>query len=181
VTKVNGDKTRISAQVLAEAGVMVALAALLSYITFFQAPYGGRVTAGGMVPILILALRRGPVAGILGGMALGLIYPFIEPPFIAHWAQAALDYPVAFGLLGLAGFVRRSPLAGATLGIAGRFVSHVLSGVVFFAEYAPEGVHPLTYSMLYNGGYLLPELLISGLVIYLLLRTRRTLLLGENT
>jgi thiamine transporter len=59
---------------------------------------------------------------------------------------------------------------GTVAAMLGRFASHVLSGVVVFASYAPEGQDPLLYSVFYNGSYLLPELVISFALVFLLLR-----------
>lgn len=36
----------------------------------------------------------------------------------------------------------------------------VISGVVFFGEYAPEGQSALAYSLTYNIGYLGPDMLV---------------------
>jgi thiamine transporter len=57
-------------------------------------------------------------------------------------------------MLGLAGFFPKRPFIGVNLGIIGRFLAHFVSGIVFFAEFAPQGMHPAVYSALYNGGYL---------------------------
>ena len=54
--------------------------------------------------------------------------------------------------------------------LVARFLSHFLSGVVFFGMYAPEGMSPVVYSAVYNGSYMLPELVISGILIYLLIQ-----------
>ncbi len=78
-----------------------------------------------------------------------------------------LDYPLAFGMLGLAGFFQNRPFLGVNIGIVGRFLAHFISGIVFFASYA-EGMHPWVYSAIYNGSYLLPELVISIYIVYLL-------------
>ena len=59
-------------------------------------------------------------------------------------------------IIALAAVARKLPdswgwLAGIALGGVGRFVCHVLSGVVFFAEYAEgTGMSPLVYSVSYN-------------------------------
>lgn len=156
-------------RILVEAAVMVALAFVLSLIKIPIGPQGGSVTAGSMVPILYLGLRYGWRTGILAGVALGLIN-YISEPFAVHWAQVLLDYPVAFGLLGLAGLTK-NPLLGATLGIGGRFLSHFIAGVVFFADYAPEGVSPWVYSAGYNASYLAPELVVSVVILYFLYPT----------
>jgi len=120
-----------------------------------------------MVPILWLALRRGPKVGIFAATLYGVVQ-LATGPYIVHPAQLLLDYPIAFGLLGVAGFFQKHPYIGVTLGIIGRFVAHFLSGIIFWAIYAPEGMNPAVYSAAYNGGYLLVELVISIYVIYLL-------------
>jgi len=83
-----------------------------------------------------------------------------------------LDYPLAFGCLGLAGFFRKYPIVGVIVAVTGRFVMHLISGAVFFANFAPEGLNPWIYSALYNGSYMLPELVISLFVIFLLQRSK---------
>jgi len=162
---------KFQTKILAELIAAVALAGALHLITLFQLPQGGRVTAAAMVPILVVALRRGPRVGVLAGVAYGLVV-LVEEPFIFHPIQVLLDYSVAFGALGLAGFFRRISLVGVAVGIAGRFVAHFISGIVFFATYAPEGMNPALYSAIYNGSYLVPEFLVSSIVLFILQRRR---------
>jgi thiamine transporter len=161
-TKV-GSPTKIIAEVVS----FVALATALSYIKVYSLPEGGSVTAGSMVPILWLALRRGPRVGLFAAIVYGLVQLAIEP-FIVHPAQLLLDYPLAFGALGLAGLFQNHPFIGVNVGIWSRFIAHFISGIIFFANYAPEGMHPAVYSAIYNGSYILPELGISIYIIYLL-------------
>jgi thiamine transporter len=158
---------RFSTKVIAETVMFVALAIVLSYLKIFSLPQGGSVTAASMVPILWLALRRGPKVGLFAATVYGLVQFALEP-YIFNPVQVLLDYPVAFGLLGVAGFFPKRPFIGVSLGIFGRFFAHFLSGIIFFASYAPEGMNPAVYSAVYNGGYLLVELVISIYVIYLL-------------
>ena len=51
-----------------------------------------------------------------------------------------------------------------------RFVCHYLSGVVFFASYAPQNWNPYLYSAAYNGAYLVPSLIIAAVLVVVLLR-----------
>jgi thiamine transporter len=150
---------------------MVALAGVLHFISgfipFLAMPQGGRVTLAAMVPVLFVAIRRGPRVGILAGIAFGLVVLVLEP-FIYHPVQVLLDYPLAFGALGLAGFFRKLPVLGVAVGISGRFICHFVSGLVFFASYAPAGMDPAVYSAIYNAWYLIPELIISAAVISVL-------------
>lgn len=156
-------------KVIAEIAMFVALATVLSNIKIFQLPQGGSITAASMVPILWLALRRGPQVGLFGAIVYGFVQVAFDP-YIVHPAQMLLDYPIAFGVLGVAGFFQKRSYIGVTLGILGRFVSHFLSGIIFFAEFA-EG-DPVIYSAIYNGGYLLPELVISIYIIYMIKRSK---------
>lgn len=162
---------------IAEAGIAIGLAFVLSMIKVYHLPAGGSITAGSMIPILLLALRRGYKLGLIAAVLYGIIQ-VIEGAYIVHPAQALLDYPLAFGALGLAGFFASRAkenygsvyaLLGATVGIAGRFLCHFLSGVIFFSTYAPEGMNPYVYSAVYNGSYILGELVISLVLIYLLI------------
>jgi len=162
----NTSKHRFSTRMIAESVIFVALATVLSYIKIFSLPQGGSVTVASMVPILWLALRRGPKVGLFAATVYGVVQ-FALGPYIYHPAQVLLDYPIAFGLLGLAGFFQKRPFIGVTVGIFGRFVAHFLSGIIFFAIYAGE-MNPVLYSAVYNGGYMLVELVISIYVVYLL-------------
>jgi thiamine transporter len=154
---------------LVEIGIAVALVAVLSNVRVYKLPQGGSITAGSLVPIFYIALRWGGRAGVLAGVLAGMVNYIFEPVFV-HPVQALLDYPVAFGALGLAGFLPRSPVLGIILGGAGRFFAHFLSGFVFFASYAPEGTSPVLYSAIYNGSYMLPEIAVSIVLTLLVVR-----------
>lgn len=159
--------------VMVEIAIIVALAFLLGQIRLFRMPQGGSVSLQ-MVPILFLALRRGWLPGFVAGFLLGTLKLLVDP-YIIHPVQLLFDYPLPYALLGLAGLFKSIPFVGVLVGTVGRFVIHFLSGVVFFGAYTPEGTNPLWYSALYNGSYLIPEMIIA-LVVVGLLSTRRDLL-----
>jgi thiamine transporter len=162
-------KNEINTQVLAEVAISVALAYVLNLVIIYHLPQGGSVTLGSMVPILLLALRRGPTVGIFSGVVFG----FLQMLFGGYWftlIQVLLDYPIAFACLGIAGFFRKQPLIGVTISLLGRLFMHVISGVVFFAEFAPPNQSPVIYSLIYNASYMVPELIISGVLIFLLIK-----------
>ena len=176
-TKPKQDSTRITpakivpTRILAEGAVLVALSGALHLVTFYQAPLGGRVTAGAMIPVLLFALRRGYVLGTVAGAVYGLIVLF-EEPFLFHPVQVLLDYFIAFGILGVAGFFRKIPLVGILVALAGRFASHFASGVIFAEIFIPVGADPFVYSAIYNGQYLIPELVISAIIVQALVRLK---------
>jgi len=156
-------------RLLAELAVAVALSAVLGLVKVYRLPQGGSITAGSMVPVLFVAIRWGAGPGVLAGVVTGLVNYLLEPVFV-HPLQFLLDYPVAFGALGIAGLFRSTPWLGVMAGGGGRFVAHFLSGVVFFAQYAPKSMSPVVYSAVYNASYMLPEVVISVFLTVLLLR-----------
>ena len=160
---------KIQTKIIAEIVVVVSLSYALNLIVLFRMPQGGSVTVVSMVPILWLALRRGTKIGVLAGVIFGLV-DMMPQPFVVHPVQFLLDYPLAFGSLGLAGLFQKHPIAGVVTGIFGRFVCHFISGMVFFAMYAPSGMNPAVYSAIYNGSYLVVELVFSIVIMYVLVR-----------
>ena len=163
---------------LTTAGVMLALAIVLSQIKVFDAPYGGSVTAASMLPVLIIAILYDVKWGLLGGLifaALQMLFGGIPAPPVtnafSYILVVLLDYVLAFGVLGLAGVFYRHIFKGKTWGIGGvaalciflRFLCHFLSGILIWDVYAWEGYGAAMYSFLYNGSYMLFELIITTL------------------
>ena len=163
-------------KILAEIIIFVAMGGALALIShsFFSLPQSGSINLG-MVPIFWLALRRGPKIGIFAGAVLGVVDLAIEP-FVVHPIQFLLDYPLPFACLGLAGFFRKfstiGPVIGVAVGGAARFLCHFISGVVYFANYAPAGVSPIVYSIVYNGTYMVPSIIICAAAIVLLQKSK---------
>lgn len=140
----------------------MAMAFVLSYIKLFSMPAGGSVTLCSMLPLLIYAHMFGWKKGLLCSLAYGLLQ-FIQKPEIYHWAQILLDYPLAFLCLGLAGCTKNLQL-GSVLAVFGRFVCHTISGAVFFGDFTT--LSGWWASALYNGGYLLVELILCLVLSY---------------
>ncbi|MBO4401479.1 MAG: energy-coupled thiamine transporter ThiT [Selenomonadaceae bacterium] len=159
---------------------MVALAFLLSQIQLYHFPQGGLVTLGSMVPLLLVSFRYGAKAGALAGFLYGLLQ-IIQDPFILHPVQVLFDYPLPFMAMGLAGFFPRRMILAAALSFAGRFACHFISGVVFFASYAPEGVSPVIYSLTANATYIVPEMLICCVILKVLPVERLLAAMDKNS
>ncbi|BES65358.1 energy-coupled thiamine transporter ThiT [Gottschalkiaceae bacterium SANA] len=173
-----------STQMITEAGILIALATVLSLIKI-SLPInlqGGSITAGSMIPILIFSLRWGLKPGIFMGAVYGIIQMILEP-YAMTPIQIFLDYALAFGALGLAGIAKTSFDAmrnggkakislylAILLGMLGRFAAHFIAGGTVWAIYAPEGQNPWLYSFIYNGSYMLPEILVTFLLLSVLLR-----------
>ncbi|MDT8717283.1 energy-coupled thiamine transporter ThiT [Clostridium sp. 19966] len=159
-------KVKLTTRMITHIGIALALSVVLSFIKFVHLPFGGSTTLGSMVPIILLALVYGPEVGFLSGFVYGLLNLIIDP-YIVHPAQLLLDYPFAYMSLGLAGYFRNQKFIAPIAAISGRFIFHFLSGVIFFASDAgTQNVY--LYSLTYNGSYLLPELIITLVVIAVL-------------
>ncbi|CAN5166360.1 hypothetical protein BH20ACT11_BH20ACT11_14910 [soil metagenome] len=157
-------------RVLTEAALAIALAFVLGFVKVLDLPFGGSISLE-MVPLILFALRQGAMPGVLAGTVYGFLNLMVDP-FIVHPVQVLLDYPVAFGVLGLAGLFRPTTVGtilGTLAATAARFVAHFVSGVVFFATFAPEGWNPAVYSAAYNAIYLVPSLIIAVVGVRLLL------------
>lgn len=170
----------MNVRLCAELAVAIALAAVLDLISkslpLPRLPYGGSISLRAL-PILIIALRHGAKAGVTAGGAYGVVDFLIHPVFV-HPFQLLLDYPIALGVLGCAGWVwgERRVLSryrlglGILLGCGLRLTAHFISGVVFFAQFAPAGQPLWLYSLLYNGSYMIPETIVLILLLQLILR-----------
>lgn len=151
-------KGTYTTKVLAYGALSIALGFILSFIKF-SFPFGGSITLVSMLPIFIFAYIAGPRAGIAAGLAYGLLQ-LVQEPYILNFAQLVLEYPVAFALLGIAGFFKKNIFVGVIVGGLARYLCHFLAGFIFFAEYAPESQGPYLYSLAYNGSYMIPEIIL---------------------
>ena len=187
-------------KILVEGAVMVALATVLSFIRVFKLPWGGSITLLSMLPIALFSIKRGVECGLIVSFLFSLIQFFqgvmdglfgwgLSPLMLI--ACILLDYIFAFTVLGLAGIFRKKGLVGWILGISLaiglRFFVHFLSGVVIWQSFGDlwEGFsteNSVVYSLLYNGCYMLPELIFTLIAAVALLKVPQTkkLLLGEE-
>ena len=163
----NKKKQTFNARVLAFCAVALALATVTSMIKVWEMPMGGSITLLSMLFITLIGYWYGPVAGLITGVAYGLLQ-LILGPYIISLPQLLVDYPFAFGALGISGFFanqKNGLVTGYIAGIIGRFVFAVLSGVIFFGMYAPENMGPFVYSVAYNGSYIFAEGIITVIIL----------------
>lgn len=146
-------KIEINTRMIANIGVMLALATVLKVFRLYHLPQGGSVTLGSMIPILLLALFYGPEVGFLAGFLYGIITLLLDP-YVLHPVQVLFDYPLPFIALGLVGYFSSRPLLGTGVAVLARFICHFISGVVFFSSYAPAGMSPYWYSFMVNGTFM---------------------------
>ena len=186
-------------QALVEGAVMVALATVLSFIQVYKLPWGGSITLLSMLPIAVYSIKRGIGYGFAAsfvyslvqfvqGIADGLFGWGLTPVMLA--ACILIDYILAFTVLGIAGIFRKGGIAGwiggTVLAVFGRFVFHFLSGVVIWHSFGELWTgfstdSEVLYSLLYNGSYMLPEMIFTtiGAVALFTVPVTKKLLLPE--
>lgn len=162
-------KSAITTKQLVYSAVAIALATVTSLIKFTELPMGGSITLFSMLFICLIGYWYGPSIGFMTAIAYGLIQFVLDPIFYTI-PQMILDYPLAFGALGLAGLLHNKKFGlqiGYVLGVLGRFFFATLSGVVFFGSYAPEGTPAIVYSLGYQASYLIPEMVLTLIIIFI--------------
>ena len=161
-----------------EGAICIALSYTLSFFRFKLWGQGGSIDAV-MVPLLIFAHRRGAGWGTAAGLIFGTLKCFFAGGFAWGWQSILLDYSLAYGAVGLGGLMRRLPHGlplGAVLASILRFGVHFFSGVTIYAILGPEELFSVTYtspalySLVYNGSYMLANLLLAVALCLLLER-----------
>lgn len=168
---------------MTEIAIFAAIGLVLDQLSFKIVPQGGSISLV-MLPIVIIAIRWGLGAGLISGFLVGVLQMMFGA-YILHWAQALLDYVVAFTAIGLAGVMRPTIIhamknekitlqfiyivAAIMIGGIIRFIAHLLAGVIFFKEYAGDQ-NPWIYSTIYNCTYIIPSIILTAIVAVLLLK-----------
>ena len=180
----NNSKTRI----MAECAILVALSTVLSFLKIWNMPWGGSITLFSMLPVCYISVRH----GVKWGLGSAFLYSVIQLFFgitldgLLGWGLTGgilvacifLDYLIAFTSLGFSGVFAKKGFAGIVAGtamsVAIRFACHLLSGVYVFASAGKlwegfETSNTWLYSFVYNGCYMLPELvmtIIGAAIVY---------------
>lgn len=184
---------------LVESAVMIAIGTVLSMFPF-TAPwaYGGGITICSMLPLVIIAHRYGTKWGLFTAFVysvLQLILGVSNVQFAAGYGFVLavgvllLDYILAFTVIGLSacfnGVIKNhlvSIVVGIVFTFALRFVCHFLSGWIIWGVITPNemGLVAPLYSLIYNGGYMLPETIITALVAVLTYKPLKRYWLAED-
>ena len=161
------EQKRKNTKELVYCAMIIALGTVASFLKVYEFPFGGTVTLLSMLFVCLAGYFYGPATGVLTASAYGILQ-FIVQPYIVFPLQVLVDYLFAFGSLGLSGLFYKSKnglLKGYLIGVLGRYVFAVISGWIFFSEYAWEGWAALPYSLVYNGIYIGAEALLTVIII----------------
>ncbi len=182
---------------MVESAILIAIGTVLSIFSF-QGPWalGGSVTVCSMLPLAIIAWRHGTRWGLASSFVFAVIQMLLGFSNVGYGRNAAemllialLDYIVAFTVIGFSAMFRgrvKDDRLAAVLGIVVtfvlRFLCHFVSGWFIWEALWPNGYNyaaPL-WSLLYNGSYMLPEIIITGAVTWLSFAPLKRYWLGED-
>ena len=177
--------------ILCESAIMLSLAFALSYAKVWEMPLGGSITLASMLPIMLISVKYGTRVGVSTAFVYSLLQAFQAYlsgnvfPYCETEATLTLcilfDYIVPFTLIGAAGVFKNSRAIkkqeiGVYVGMVSvvilRFLSHFLTGIVIWGQWAPEGMGKYLYSFLYNGSFLSLDFAICLLAAVLILRVK---------
>ena len=168
---------------IAYAGICLAASFALSFIKISPVQYGGSITLASFVPLLIYAYKFGPVKGTIAGIIFGL-FNFISDPFILTPYTFILDYLLAFASIGLMGFASKFGKLPVTAKVCigtvtvyfARFIFHLISGFLYFAEDAVWADIPASnmfvYSFIYQCVYLPADCAVSAAALAALAKAK---------
>ena len=199
---------------LTESAMLLSVAIVLEFISKMfipEMPFGGQVTFVSMLPVVLISYRHGVKWGLVTGVAYALIEMAIgaktvaaafQPGYVGDGTMlltalimCALDYLVAFTVLGLGGCFRntckqpgKALCLGSIVALGARYLSHIGSGYILFSGWAEwfftqdgfpawgaalvESLSPnvlgFVYSLVYNGMYMVPEMILTAIAAMLI-------------
>jgi thiamine transporter len=155
-------KQREQIQIITETGILIGIAIVLDIIFGILSegifPWGGSISPS-MLPIFIIAYRRGVKTGLLSGFIFAVLQmivagqfssgaiaaipesTFLGPKWVNLIMVYILDYLIPFTLLGLAGLFKNALtnikpfIWGMVFTSFLRYLSHGLSGVMIWSSY----------------------------------------------
>ena len=179
-------------KILVEAAIMIALATVLCYIRIIKLPWGGSVTLLSMLPIIIFSIRHGVKQGMFAsfvfsliqfgqGVLDGLFAWGLTPAMLI--ACILLDYIGAYSVIGVAGVFKNKGfkgwIGGTVIAVVLRYIINVLSVIVIWHSIGTiwesfSTDNEIIYSIVYNGAYMLPELIFTLVGAIALLKIPQT-------
>jgi thiamine transporter len=145
-------------------------------------PYGGDITAVSMLPIALISIKYGIKQGIVTAFLFSIFqffYGFFALTAFLHTFKAVIicvmfDYILPYTFLGFAGIFRKHGYFGCLVGLFSvlfvKFVFHFISGIMIWGQFAPDDTTTFMYSLIYNGGYMGVETLITMIVAGILFK-----------
>lgn len=178
----------IKLRALCEGAIFIALAQVIGYLKLYEFPQGGSITLS-LLPIFLFCVRWGFGPGMLASFSFSVMQLIFDGAYAWSWQSMLGDYLLAFTLLGLAGAFHRWKggfYIGAVVGSTACFAAHWITGATVWASYMPDTFFGMTmtspwfYSALYNGSYMLADLVLALILGALLQKPLGKYMTGQD-
>lgn len=161
-------KNKLDLKTMISVSIFSAISFVLYLVHIIKYPQGGGITLFSMLPIMVLTLLYGRTAGLTAGIIFGLL-KLLNGAFVVHPVQFLLDYILStmpLGLVGILGIDKKYKVfLGSIIVTLLSFFASFVSGVIFFGQYAPEGMNIYLYSFIYNFSSIGTEGIITSFVL----------------
>ena len=165
--------SKITAKQLVFSAMALALATVIATtIKLPSLPFGGSISLFSMLVICLVGFWYGPKIGLITSFTYGILQ-FITGPYVVHPLQILLDFPLAFGALGLSGFFyekKHGLVKGYLCGVTGRLIFHSICGAIFYTTYVDalsDNLAALWAGIVYNMSYIVPEAVLTLILLSL--------------
>jgi len=178
-----------------EGAIIAGVCVALSFIPLNTANASFDLSLG-LIPLGVYALRRGALPGMAVGFVWGILLIVLGKAYILMIPQVLLEYPVAFAFGGFGGILApllrrelseerkgaaiRTVVLACILAAASRWFFHFLAGLIFWGDFAPEGMSPFAFSLLFNGTSAAANALMLAVVLPILFRAAKTLFIVKK-
>ena len=178
-----------------EGAIIAGVCVALSFIPLNTANASFDLSLG-LIPLGVYALRRGVLPGMAVGFVWGLLLIVLGKAYILAIPQVLLEYPVAFAFGGFGGILApllkrelsedrmgaalRAVVFAGIFAAVSRWFFHFLAGLIFWGSYAPEGMSPLVFSLVFNGTSAAANALMLAVMLPILFRAARPLFAAKH-
>lgn len=161
-------KVKFNIRLIVLISIFASISYILNMIKFIRMPQGGAITLFSMLPVMLISFIYGKGVGCTLGILVGVLKMFDGIIFL-NPLQFILDYIFSNISLGFACIFGMKNKFIMFLGcISSGLLSimfNIISGVLFFSEFIPDGVNVWMYSFIYNFSSLGIEVLLTSIAM----------------
>lgn len=169
-------KVDLNVKTMVQLAMFMAITIILGYVNKIipEMPQGGALISIDVIAIFLCAYLLGAGYGIICGIGVAILQFVLG--IASYWGpwSVLLDYVLPLAVCGIAPMLKSTELKkyaiywGILLSMILKYLCHFASGAFLFAEYAPEGMNPIIYSLIYNLPYNVTTLLLCMIVVPIL-------------
>lgn len=169
-------KVDLNVKTMVQLAMFMAITIILGYVNKMipEMPQGGAFISIDIVAIFLCAYLMGAGYGVICGIGVSILQFVLG--IATYWGpwSVLLDYVLPLAICGIAPLLKSQIIKGIPiywgiiLAMFLKYLCHFASGAFLFAEYAPENMNPIVYSLGYNLPYNFTSLILCMIVVPIL-------------